>query len=140
MEIKKAKKEDCRSVYSLVSVLKDDLDYYKFKNSFDINICKDDIFYYILWESDNPIGFISVTINYQLHHADKVATIEELVINKNFQGKSYGTILLNYGIQLARNQKCDVIELTSNFSRENAHRFYEKNGFKKSGYKFKIAL
>ena len=140
MEIKKAKKEDCKNVYSLVSVLKETLDYNKFKESFDNNIGKDDVFYYILWENNNPIGFISVVINYQLHHADKVATIEELVINKQYQGKNYGTMLLNYGVQLAKNQKCDVIELTSNFTRENAHRFYEKNGFKKTSYKFKMNL
>ena len=60
MEIKKAKKEDCKNVYSLVSVLKETLDYNKFKKSFDNNICKDDVFYYILWENNNPIGFISV--------------------------------------------------------------------------------
>ena len=51
MEIKKAKKEDCKNVYSLVSVLKETLDYNKFKKSFDNNICKDDVFYYILWEN-----------------------------------------------------------------------------------------
>ncbi len=140
MEIKKAKKEDCKSVYSLVSVLKETLDYIKFKKSFDNNICKDDVFYYILWENNNPLGFISVVINYQLHHADKVATIEELVINRKYQSNNYGTMLLNYGVQLAKDQKCDVIELTSNFTRENAHKFYEKNGFKKTSYKFKLNI
>ena len=87
MEIKKAKKQDCKRVYSLVSILKENLDYNKFKLSFDNNICKDGVFYYILWENNNPVGFISVVINYQLHHADKVATIEELVINKQYQAK-----------------------------------------------------
>ena len=77
------------------------------------------------------------TIYYQLHHADKVDTVEELVINPKFQGKKYGTSLLNYAIELAKNEKCNVIELTSNFSREEAHKFYEKNGFIKSSYKFK---
>ena len=57
-----------------------------------------------------------------------------------YQGKNYGTMLLNYAVKLAKNQKCDVIELTSNFSREDAHKFYEKNGFKKSSYKFKMNL
>lgn len=49
-------------------------------------------------------------------------------------------MLLNYAVQLAKNKKCDVIELTSNFTRENAHRFYEKNGFKKTSFKFKMNL
>lgn len=74
-----------------------------------------------------------------MHHADKVATIEELVINRRYQGKNYGTKLLNYDIQLAK-QKCDVIELTNNFTREQAHSSYEKNGFQKSSYKFKMNL
>lgn len=47
-EIKKTEKEDFKSIYSLISVLKENLDYTKFKQSFDNNICKDgfSIIYY----------------------------------------------------------------------------------------------
>ena len=140
MQIQRAKKEDCKNVYNLILLLKENLNYNKFEEAYFINIAKDDVYYYLLWENNTPIGFISIIINYQLHHADKVATIEELVIDKKYQGKSYGTLLLKYAIEIAQNQKCDVIELTSNFTREDAHKFYEKNGFEKSSYKFKIDL
>lgn len=137
MLIQKAKTEDCKDIYDLVLILKNNLDFKKFENAFNYNLNKENVYYYLLKENDQTIGFISIIINYQLHHADKVATVEELVINPKFQGKKYGTSLLNYAIELAKNEKCNVIELTSNFSREEAHKFYEKNGFIKSSYKFK---
>ena len=140
MEIKKAQKEDCKVVYSLMSELKENLDYNKFVKAYESNFNTDSVYYLILWENSVPIGFISIVINYQLHHADRVATIEELVVNKKYQGQRYGTILLDHGVKIAQKLECDVIELTSNFSREDAHRFYEKNGFKKSSYKFKMNL
>jgi len=40
----------------------------------------------------------------------------------------------------SKENNCDVIELTSNFSRKKAHIFITKNGFKKSSYKFKMKL
>ena len=51
-----------------------------------------------------------------------------------------GKSLLNNAINYAKEKGCDVIELTSGFSRESAHRFYERNGLSKGSYKFKMNL
>ena len=140
MEIRNARKEDCKNVYNLIIELKPNIDYNKFLNAYYANLESDSILYNLLFENGIPIGFISLYIEYQLHHAEKVATVEELVVKKKHRGKGYGKILLEYGIQLAKNNECDVIELTSNFTRETAHIFYENNGLKKTGYKFKMKL
>ena len=86
------------------------------------------------------IGFLSLSIGDQLHHAGKIATVEELVLSFDQRGKGYGTMLLNRALAIARENRCKGIELTSNFSRTDAHAFYLRNGFKKSSFKFKKDL
>ena len=69
-----------------------------------------------------------------------MATVEELIINDRFRNHGIGKMLLNEAINCARVNNCRIIELTSNFSRERSHKFYEKNGFNKESYKFKMNL
>lgn len=66
--------------------------------------------------------------------------MEELIISLNYRGKKIGEKLIKKDITYAKENNCDVIELTSNFSRKKAHIFITKNGFKKSSYKFKMKL
>ncbi|MDH9161346.1 GNAT family N-acetyltransferase [Staphylococcus succinus] len=54
------------------------------------------------------------------------------VINSNYRGKGYGTILLKESEMLAIQLKCKTITLNSGKreERDNAHSFYKSNGFK----------
>jgi len=79
-------------------------------------------------------------LDYQLHHTGKVATIEELIVSTLHRSNGIGKTLLDHAISYAKKSDCEVIELTSNFSRERAHNFYMKNGFKKGSFKFKLEL
>ena len=45
-----------------------------------------------------------------------------------------------FAVDYAKNNDCEVIELTSYIDNENAHRFYENNNFIKHSYKFKQYL
>lgn len=141
MKIRKCQESDIIEVYNLICELKNEkFDYYKFEIAFKKKI-NDEKNYYILGvENSNIIGFLSLVVDYQLHHAAKVATIEELIVSSKYRSKGMGKALINRAIDYAKSKNCDVLELTSGFSREQAHNFYEKNGFKKSSYKFKIKL
>lgn len=66
--------------------------------------------------------------------------MKQIIVSSKYRSNGIGKSLLENAIEYAKNNKCDVIELTSGFSRERAHKFYEKNGFKKGGYKFKMDL
>lgn len=141
MIIRKCNKSDIKDIYNLICELKNKkFDYTKFQMAYTSKIDDEKNYYIIGIDDSNVIGFLSLVIDYQLHHVQKVATIEELIVSSKYRSNGIGKNLLENAIEYAKNNKCDVIELTSGFSRERAHKFYEKNGFKKGSYKFKMEL
>lgn len=141
MRIRKCINSDVNYVYDLICELKNkefDLDI--FEKIYNKKIQDEKNYFIVAIEKNEVIGFLSVVIDYQLHHADKVATIEELIVKSKYRNNGVGKLLLNSAINYAKEKNCDVIELTSGFSRKTAHEFYEKNGFNKGSYKFKRNL
>ena len=65
------------------------------------------------------------------------------VINSNYRGKGYGTLLLKESEILATQLGCEAITLNSGNreERDNAHSFYKTNGFenKSSGFSKSLA-
>lgn len=68
------------------------------------------------------------------------AYLEGLVVDKNSRQKGVGTALLSKLIELAKNKNCYKFVGTSRFGNEDVHQFYEKNGFKRWGYEFRMDL
>lgn len=140
MEIRKCQKDDVEAVYNLICELENkSMEYDKFCKAFNSKI-ENPCNYFLVAVEESIVGFISIVINYQLHHENKVATIEELIVGSNNRNKGIGKELLNKAIQCAKENECEVIELTSSMSRVDAHRFYERNNFTKGSYKFKMSL
>lgn len=140
-EIRKCRANDINQVYSLICELEGtNFNYNDFEVAFNskINNCIDYCILCIV--NNNVVGFLSLNVDYQLHHAGKVALIEELIVSSKYRANGIGKLLLDNAISYAKTNGCDVIELTSNFSRERAHNFYIKNGFKRDSYKFKMKL
>jgi Acetyltransferases len=141
MEIRNCKIEDIKKIYNLICELEDtNFDYNDFEIAFKSKLDSKENYYILAMKNDVVMGFLSLNIDYQLHHAGKVATIEELIVTSKWRSNGIGKLLLNNAINYAKNKNCDVIELTSSFPRERAHRFYIKNGFEKGSYKFKMIL
>ncbi len=141
MEIRKCAEIDVKEVYNLICELKEkEFNYEKFKIAFNNKINNKNNYYILCVENENVIGFLSLNIDYQLHHTDKVATVEELIVSSKYRSNGAGKLLLENAVNYAKNNDCEVIELTSGFSRERAHNFYIKNGFNKGSFKFKMNL
>jgi Acetyltransferases len=141
MFVRKCEISDVKEVYDLICELEDtSFIYANFEVAFNCKMKDKENYCILAVEENSIIGFLSLNINYQLHHAGKVATIEELVVTGKYRSKGAGKLLLGSAIECAENNGCDVIELTSNFTRERAHNFYIKNGFEKGSYKFKMKL
>ncbi|EKD57638.1 MAG: GCN5-related N-acetyltransferase [uncultured bacterium] len=68
------------------------------------------------------------------------AFLEGLVVDKNSRKKGVGTALLNKLIELAREKGCYKVVGTSRFASEDVHKFYEKLGFTKWGWEFRMDL
>ncbi|WP_410982324.1 GNAT family N-acetyltransferase [Bacillus cereus] len=62
--------------------------------------------------------------------------VYDLVTAEAHRSKGYGEELLSYIEKWGKEQGCTCIALTSAFSRIDAHRFYEREGYGKVSYSF----
>ena len=67
--------------------------------------------------------------------------VEAVQTHPDHRGKGIGAKMMAFCIEDARKRGAKIIQLTSNASRTDAHRFYERLGFVKShaGFKMKLA-
>jgi ribosomal protein S18 acetylase RimI-like enzyme len=68
------------------------------------------------------------------------AQIESVRIDKNYQNRGLGSEMMNWIINRAGERGAYVVQLTSHQSRTDAHRFYERLGFKRSHLGMKLSL
>jgi GNAT superfamily N-acetyltransferase len=68
------------------------------------------------------------------------AQIEAVRVEEKFRGDGLGTAMVEWAIGVARSRGCAVVQLTSDKSRQAAHRFYERLGFVASHEGYKISL
>lgn len=61
---------------------------------------------------------------------DKIMFVDDLVTDKNHRSKGFGSIMLRWLQEWARNEGCREIHLDSGVQRHRAHEFYFRNGFK----------
>jgi len=66
--------------------------------------------------------------------------IEGVRIHADERGSGLGTRLIEWAVEESRRQNCQLVQLTSDSSRTDAHRFYERLGFTASHVGFKLAL
>jgi GNAT superfamily N-acetyltransferase len=66
--------------------------------------------------------------------------IEGVRVHGDERGSGLGTRLIEWAIDTSRRQDCQLVQLTSDVSRTDAHRFYERLGFTASHVGFKLAL
>jgi GNAT superfamily N-acetyltransferase len=66
--------------------------------------------------------------------------IEAVHIAPTYRNLGLGSEMIGWAIEQARARGCGTVQLTSNKKRLDAHRFYERLGFKKSHEGFKLSL
>lgn len=68
------------------------------------------------------------------------ATIEAVRVARDERSRGLGRAMIEYAIGRARSRGCRIVQLTSDRSRIEAHRFYERLGFVASHVGFKLEL
>lgn len=68
------------------------------------------------------------------------AQIEAVRIESTLRGRGLGSQLIGYAIDRAKQRGCKLVQLTSDNSRQGAHRLYERLGFKASHVGMKLTL
>ena len=62
--------------------------------------------------------------------------VDDLVTAANYRSNGYGTKLLSWLREYAAKEGCCQLHLDSGFQREDAHRFYQREGLSKNGFHF----
>ena len=87
------------------------------------------------------VGTFQLTfIRHLSHGGSKVAQIEAVRIAAPLRGQGLGEEMMRWAIERARAAGCARVQLTSNKERSEAHRFYERLGFRRSHEGFKLYL
>ncbi|MBB3453588.1 GNAT superfamily N-acetyltransferase [Rhizobium sp. BK313] len=66
--------------------------------------------------------------------------IEAVQTRSDLRGQGIGAAMINFCIAEAKGRGVRLVQLTSNALRKDAHRFYERLGFRPSHLGFKMAL
>ena len=68
------------------------------------------------------------------------AQVESVRVDKRFQSQGIGGELMKWSMERARQRGAHVVQLTTHKTRRDAHRFYERLGFKGSHLGMKLSL
>ena len=66
--------------------------------------------------------------------------VDDLVVDEAERSRNHGHALIAFARQHAEAENSDAIRLVSGFHRPRAHTFYEREGFDRNGYTFKLDL
>ncbi|MEV4975717.1 GNAT family N-acetyltransferase [Streptomyces scopuliridis] len=87
------------------------------------------------------IGTLQLTIIPGLSRRGATRSIIEAVrVHADERGSGLGTRFIEWAVDESRRQGCRLVQLTSDASRTDAHRFYERLGFTASHVGFKMSI
>lgn len=90
---------------------------------------------------ERVVGTLQLTIVPGLSRKGSTRSIIEGVrIHADERGSGLGTRLIEWAVDRSRKENCQLVQLTSDVSRTDAHRFYERLGFTPSHVGFKLQL
>ncbi|MBQ8228565.1 MAG: GNAT family N-acetyltransferase [Clostridia bacterium] len=91
---------------------------------------------FVACDGDKVVGFIGC-VNYLAFELENEGMkIIALAVSKEYRRKGIGTKLLKTAEQWAKENNIEVILLNSGLPREDAHAFYESQGYFKKSYGF----
>jgi len=102
------------------------LDKFQSEEAIDEQISKKHFHYYGIYFATLLIGYFSIRQEHSQLFLSKV------YILKDFRGKGYGKITIDFIVSFAFQANCETIYLTVDKNNIHSIRFYELSGFKKS--------
>lgn len=84
--------------------------------------------------------FMLSFLRHLMRQGSLVAVIEAVRIDATLRGRGLGAEMMRWAIDESRRRGCSVLQLTSNKSRKDAHRFYRRLRFEASHLGMKLAL
>jgi GNAT superfamily N-acetyltransferase len=70
----------------------------------------------------------------------KRGQIEAVRVASDRRGEKVGEAMLDWALEKCRSEQCGIVQLTTDKSRSDAHRFYDRLGFEPSHIGYKMEL
>jgi GNAT superfamily N-acetyltransferase len=95
----------------------------------------------VVISDDEPVGTLQLSFIPGLARRGALRSqVEAVRIRADHRGSGLGADLMRWAIDESRRRGCALVQLTSDVSRTDAHRFYERLGFVPSHTGFKLKL
>lgn len=135
--IRPAVRTDCAFVYDLICDMEaEELPYDEFTRIFAEQMADGRMLCLVTEDDGEPVGFINLRMERQLHHAARIAEIMELVVASGHRSEGIGAQLFEAACRAARAAGCSQIEVACKQHRARAHAFYERQGMESTHFKF----
>lgn len=136
IHIRRASPADRQIIYDMICGLENTiLDRTGFDAAFTRNMASPNITYFIAEYEGRPVGMVSCHIQPLLHHAALVSEIQEMYVEPEHRSQLVGKALMEHVTAFAKREGAIQMEVTSRATREQAHRFYQRERFEKSHVK-----
>lgn len=141
MDIINAKLKHLNEVYDLICELEGEkMCKESFSTTYKTNLDTPNVFYRLVIDNEEVVGFASLHIQSLLHHGNRIGELQEIIIKHEKQGCGFGTLLFDDIKQKAEENGCIQLEVCCNQNRKASHMFYEKQCMNNSHYKFTIKM
>ena len=141
MNIRRIRLDDLDKVYELMNILYEGkLKYDRFKDIYKLKLQEENSYYIVALEEDNVVGVLTSELQEKLHRERLQLFIEDLIVEESKRNNGIGKALIENAVNYAKDNNCEVVELTSYKDNIKAHKFYENNGFINHSIKFKMYL
>ena len=95
---------------------------------------------FVLKKEGYIIGMVSLLFTVSTALGEKVAWLEDMIIDKPFQGQGYGKILLEEVLKKAKDFTCKRVSLKTDADNERAQKMYQALGFEYSTMKVMLVI
>ena len=134
MQIRELNLKELYTVYDVLSQLRVDLSYKEFEDLiYDMRHIEYKMFG--IMQRDKLITYAGVSVVTNLYHKRHLY-VYDLVTDEKYRCQGYAKKMFEYLNDYAKTCMCENIVLSSGFQREDAHKFYESNGFNKKSFVF----
>jgi len=91
----------------------------------------------LLAESDGRVvGCLTTSMTLVLHRPAPVGRISLMVVGEAFRSQGIGAQMVAAAERLLADKGCQLVEVTSNLRRTDAHRFWERIGYERTSARF----
>ena len=140
MNIKRAETlEDVEALFYVINELRPHLDVESFLKLYESSRDADQYTVLGAFEGDECVGAVGYRIVFDLAHGKHIY-IDDLVVSEKMRGKRLGQKLLEYVKDEAAKLDIKLMRLCSGLQREQAHKFYDREGWIKKSYAFACSV